>query len=213
MSVCQHPRQVFLHIILLVIPLVNSSSISSHRKIGRVFYRTSSNPHVLLSLALDTSRKLARAKCLTPDHLNTKWHELACKLVDFQSSNPSSATDLDLSIYINWVTSAAPELWEHICLLTQSVNERRGRRAAVEETTLHGTIKRIRSAYLLSMMLFSVNSECTYPFHLLLADAVGSCGESTELLTMLNRLGAIVSLDNACTWSHNAEKRMGWKLC
>ncbi len=44
-------------------------------------------------------------------------------------------------------------------------------------------------------MLFSVNSECTYPFHLLLADAVESCGGSTELLTILNRVGAVVSQD------------------
>ncbi len=87
------------------------SSTYSHRKIGQFFYRTGSNLHVLLSHALDASRKQAQAKGHKPQqHLNAKLHELACKLVDLQSSKPSSATDLDLNAYINQVTAVAPGL-------------------------------------------------------------------------------------------------------
>ena len=53
----------------------------------------------------------------------------------------------------------------------------------------------MRRAYLLSVILFIANSERFHPFHVLLADTVESCGGSTELITLLNRLGAVSSVD------------------
>jgi len=52
----------------------------------------------------------------------------------------------------------------------------------------------VRRAYLLSVILFATNPECSYPFHIPLADAVESCGGSSELITILNRIGATASL-------------------
>jgi len=49
-------------------------------------------------------------------------------------------------------------------------------------------------AYLFSVILIATNPECSYPFHISLADAVESCGGSSELITILNRIGATASL-------------------
>ena len=48
---------------------------------------------------------------------------------------------------------------------------------------------------MLSVIMFVTNSECFHPFHVLLADTIESCGGSTELITVLNRLGAVSSVD------------------
>ena len=93
--------------------------------------------------------------------------------------------DVAVDKFINTVCSVAPELWQHICTLTQSVNEQKGRTAATAERSFAGCIKRVRRA----------NSEFFHPFHVLLADTIESCGGSTELITLLNRLGAVSSVD------------------
>lgn len=64
----------------------------------------------------------------------------------------------------------------------------------------------IGSAYLLSILLFSTNSEYSHPFHLILVD-VEACGGSTELIRILNCVGAVTSVDSlkrlVHTISHN----------
>ena len=104
-------------------------------------------------------------------------------------------------LYMSRVVS--PELWEHICSLTQSVNEQKGGNTAVSEDSLHGRIKYLRRAYLLSVILFTTNSECCYPFHVQLADAVETPGGSSELVTILNHVGATASIYNPQTAHSN----------
>ena len=74
------------------------------------------------------------------------------------------------------------------------MNERKGKKATVNEDSLHGRIKYLRRAYLLSVLLFTTNSECCYPFYVQLADAVETMGGSSELITILNRVGAVASI-------------------
>ena len=93
------------------------------------------------------------------------------------------------------VCSVAPELWENICILTQSVNEGKNRGTATSEYSFHGRIKRLRRAYILSLILFVTNSECSFPFHIALSDAIESCGGSSELIKILNRVGAVASVE------------------
>lgn len=75
------------------------------------------------------------------------------------------------------------------------MNERRGRSAAVKESTFTGHIKRLRRAYLVSLILFVTNSERTSPFHTVLSDVIESCGGSTELITIFNRFGICSSVE------------------
>ena len=73
--------------------------------------------------------------------------------------------DVDVDKFIKTASSAAPELWQHICTLTQSVSERKGRTVAAADHRFAGFIKRVCRAYLLSVILFVTNSECFHPFH------------------------------------------------
>ena len=91
------------------------------------------------------------------------------------------------------IKSIGPELWEHVCELTQSINECKGRSASVNEDSFAGHIKHLRRAYLVSLIIFITDSECNSPFHALLSDVIESCGGSTELNTILNRFGI-------CSW-------------
>lgn len=43
--------------------------------------------------------------------------------------------------------------------------------------------------------MFVTNTECFSPFHVILADAVESCSGSSELITILNGIGAVASID------------------
>ena len=97
--------------------------------------------------------------------------------------------------FVGIVQSIAPDLWDHVCKLTQSVNERKGRSASVKDGTFSGHIKHLRRAYLVSLIIFITNSECNSPFHAVLSDVIESCGGSTELTTILNRFGICSSVD------------------
>ena len=55
--------------------------------------------------------------------------------------------------------------------------------------------KKVRRAYRLSVILFCTNNQCCIPLHLLLADVIESCGGSADLLSILNRVGAVASFD------------------
>ena len=61
---------------------------------------------------------------------------------------------------------------------------------------LHGDDTRLlKRVFLLSVMLHCVNSHCSLPLHLVLADVVASYSGSAELPSILNRLGATSSRD------------------
>ena len=93
------------------------------------------------------------------------------------------------------VCTITPELWEFVCKLTMSKNERKGRKAAIAQDTFSGKIKLLRRSYLLSVIMFLTNSECYSPFHVLLADAIECNGGSTELIEIFNRIGAVSSVE------------------
>ena len=74
----------------------------------------------------------------------------------------------DVETFDAVVHSIAPELWEHVYKLTQSVNECKGCSASVQDSTFTGRIKHISWAYL----VFITNSECNSPFHAVLSDVI-----------------------------------------
>ena len=101
----------------------------------------------------------------------------------------------DVDKFVATMHSVAPDLWELVCEITQSVNERKGRSASVNKESFAGRIKHLRRAYIVSLIIFVTNSECNSPFHVVLSDVIESCGGSTELITMLNRFGICSSMD------------------
>ena len=151
---------------------------SSHFVTTRtIFHRTKADLSILLSNAL-IKHSNDPPDINSGDPLNTSVHKLA-KHFSSHFCDLSTSLILDLDAYINEVCSVAPELWDLVCTLTMTVNERKGRKGAIAEDTFAGRIKRLRRAYILSLLLFVTNSECYSPFHVF-ADAVESNGGSTE---------------------------------
>ena len=49
----------------------------------------------------------------------------------------------DVDKFVATVRSVAPDLWELVCEITQSVNERKGRSASVNKESFAGRIKHL----------------------------------------------------------------------
>ena len=73
----------------------------------------------------------------------------------------------DVEMFVATVCSVAPDLWELVCEITQSVNEHKGRSASVNKDSFAGRIKHLRRAYIVFLM-FVTNSECNSPFNTVL---------------------------------------------
>ena len=108
--------------------------------------------------------------------LNSQVH----KLVNHQKSksdDQSMKLAFDVEKYVDTVKSIASEMWEHVCNLTMSVNERKGRSASVKKSALTSSINR---AYLVSLILFVTNSECISPFDIVVSDVIEACGSLSK---------------------------------
>ena len=134
--------------------------------------------------------------------MNSRLQAATTKLSQFDLSNIHT---IQLTEVVNYVD---PVLWNVIVLLTLTSTERRtllsGQVNWTMETHLrvsdflHGDNTRLlKHVFLLSVMLHCVNSHCSLPLHLVLADVVDSYSGSAELLSILNRLGATSSRDTS----------------
>ncbi len=56
-------------------------------------------------------------------------------------------------------------------------------------------LRKIRRFYCLCVILFSTNSQCSFPLHTLITGVIETCGGSARLQKLLNRLGACASID------------------
>jgi hypothetical protein len=133
----------------------------------------------LISHTLHASSGCATSQAYHTNTLSNQVHELANHQKG-QSSDQSVKLAFDVDQFVDTVKSIAPDLWEHVCELTQSINEHKGRSASVKEDSFAGRIKYLRRAYLVSLIIFISNSECNSPFHAVLSDTIESCGGSTE---------------------------------
>ena len=81
---------------------------------------------------------------------------------------------------------ADPVVWESISILTSSTSEKQPESASIKD---------LRRAFIISLIVYCIDSRSSMPFQLILADIVDCYGGSTELLKILNRLGVCTSLD------------------
>ena len=171
------------------------TSFCVDRNVGTTFRRTKADMRTLLSHTLHANSSCTAAfQAYETNLLNHQVHELVNHQKS-ESRDQSMKLAFDVDKFVATVHSIAPELWEHVCKLTLSVNERKGRSASVNDSTFSGRIKQLRQAYLVSLIIFITNSECNSPFHAVLSDVIESCGGSTELITILNRFGICLSVD------------------
>ena len=118
------------------------------------------------------------------DYLNKKVHDLSTYLIEEREQAPvATATNFDLEAFASHVD---PHLWEAVTRLTQSSNEKLGRK----QSAIHVHERKVRIAYLVCMIVFSATGgHCSVPLHTLLTDYIDASGGSSELITVLNRLG------------------------
>lgn len=174
------------------------SSVCHQTKTGRIFYRTKCDPFLLLSHALagtveqkDNPEPSMSVQVRTvTDYLNDKIHCVAESLVKGRKQDPRQANTFDIESFVEGMDS---EIWDAVCRLTQTVYERRGQTSELSRLSAH--VKKVRRTYLLSVILFCTNNQCCIPLHLVLADVIEACGGSTDLLSILNRVGAVASVD------------------
>lgn len=75
----------------------------------------------------------------------------------------------------------------------------------------------MKQLYCLSTILFCTNPQCNMPLQYLLSDAILCLGGSTELVKLLNRIGAVASLDThdrvvTCAVKDRIAKGIGFEL-
>ena len=126
----------------------------------------------------------------TATYLNNKVHEVAKTLITRYQDVPKEYTMFSISSYKQLID---PALLLFIEKLTQSVRSRR-RKLFQSEADLAYT-KQLRQLYIISLVLFCTNTQCSMPFHSLLTEATLCHGGTQELVKILNRVGAIASID------------------
>ena len=172
------------------------SSVSARNRLGRVLYRAKCDPFLMLSHALGNAKaQYEKEGTMIPpvepvaDYLNEMVHDLATQLMAKHEKDPVSANIFDLEAFASHV---APDLWNAVTRLTQSCNEKLGRKQS--DSHLHE--RKVRVAYIVRVILFcATGGRCSVPLHTLLTDYIEACGGSSELITVLNRLGAVASIE------------------
>ena len=125
--------------------------------------------------------------CIT---LNAKCHASIKSMIAKDASSPHQIEHVDIDEFIDQLD---PDLWEAVCMLTQP---------STKAAPSH--VRKVRRFFSVCTLLFTINSECSFPLHTLVADAVETCGGSTRLMRLLNRLGVC-----ACPETQSVKKSKG----
>ena len=130
--------------------------------------------------------------------LNDKIHTCIQKLIESDDTEPFDVSELDIDKFI---AEMDPDIWSAVCQLTQPKYTRN------QPTEMTHTRKIIRF-FCMCALFFCTNSQCSFPIHTVLADAVESNGGSGHLLKILNRLGACVSSDTLLRYHQHRVKQL-----
>ena len=118
--------------------------------------------------------------------LNAKFHVCIKKSLKQDAINPQNIEDIDIE---QCIREFDPDIWKAICLLTQPLSPKAIKRANKSH------IRKMRRFFCMCTMLFTTNSQCSFPLRVLLTDAIETCGGSPRLTRLLNRFGACASTD------------------
>ena len=173
------------------------SSVCPCNRLGRILYRTMCDPFLMLSHAMGTatieSHKNEDFRDFIPPvepvacYLSDKVHDLAKHLLQEREKTPVSTSTFNLESFIACVD---PDLWKTISILTQSSSGKMGRK----QSDSHIHEMKVRIAYTLCVIVFcATGGRCSVPLHILLTDYIETSGGSSEIITILNRLGAVAS--------------------
>ena len=170
------------------------------KKCGTVLYRHGGDLVHALSISLSQTREqLSRTStkekndsdkfqlnlaslCTT---INNKLHTCIDTLLQEDATHPHSIENINVDEFISKLD---PDIWKAICLITQA----RTSQASKGDIS---RIRKIRRVFCTCALMFTTNNKCSFPLHTLITDAIETCGGSSRLVKMLNRLGVCVSPD------------------
>ena len=122
----------------------------------------------------------------TCEVLNDKIHKCINKLVQQDSASPHSIEDINIDKFISEMDQ---DIWTAVCTLTKPLSTR------PKKWDNRSTIRKIRRYFCVCILLFTTNRRCSFPLHTFLTDAIETCGGSSRLVRLLNRLGVCASAD------------------
>ena len=171
------------------------SSSCPCKRIGRLLYRTKCDPYVMLSHALGATKSTSSggnsSKTLpikqVASYVNEKVHDFSSTIIAKHDETPSQSCMFDLEEFVSCVP---PDIWEMMNRLTLSKRDKQGR----NQSEAHAHERKVRIAYLVCVVMFCASSGyCSTPLHTLLTDYIEATGGSSELISVLNKLGAVAS--------------------
>ena len=122
--------------------------------------------------------------------MNNRLHVEAKQLIQ---EDKSSQIDLTTFNVERFMSSIDPSIVKMVVLLTRSCRSSKKPISTLISELPH--TKKLRCFYCMCVLLFCTNNQCSMPAHILLTDIVDSHGGTTELIQILNRLGAVASND------------------
>ena len=173
-----------------------------HKAHGVLLYRKGTDLYEVLSRTLKTLHHSSRTllgyskpeadddtELLTfCDKINKRIHQQVRSTTSKDAQTPYDVATFNLQSCIDNID---PILWKMVVLITRSVRE--VQRHIAPENISHQ--RKLQCLYTLCVMLFNTNRMCSVPLHLLLTDLVEAQGGSSELVRLLNNVGAIASAD------------------
>ena len=186
--------------------------VCKHRKYGTLLYKRDGDLLKALSKALGNATGIAREAaaqlelsaeistcnkkqesvnnddlagvCLT---LNKRVHNQAKAMIKTYSDDPLLCAQFDPD---KMLTKFDPQLVKCIHILTAPVRSRHKVLDSSRDTTTS-----VKQLFCLATLLYVTNNQCYMPLQYILTDAILCMGGSAELVRVLNRFGACVSLD------------------
>jgi len=156
------------------------------KRYGTIIYRHSGDLVFTANKLLSASRQQKEVNDFQQtlknvcETLNTKLHHTIDKLIQQDTQQPQKIEDVNID---ECVAQIDPDVWTALNILTKP------RRASSNYTRL------VRRFFCVCVLFFTTNSQCSFPLHTLLTDAIETCGGSGRLTKLFNRLGACASAD------------------
>ena len=140
-----------------------------------------------ISNACSTEEQFQKNLSETCHILNIKFHDNIKRLIQEDATSPHGIENLNIDTFIK---DLDPDIWKAVCMLTEPLSFK-----AKKGTDHSNKVRKIRRFFSTCVLFFVTNSQCCFPIHTVLADAIETCGGSSRLQKLMNRLGACCSID------------------
>ena len=120
--------------------------------------------------------------------MNKNIHNQIKTITSNDAVSPYDISQFDVD---DSISNTDPMLWRMIVFLTRTTTESR-KNVPPDKISQQ---RKLQCLYCLCVMLFATNRCCSVPLHILLTDLIDSQGGSYELIRILNRIGAVASVD------------------